>query len=141
MARLSLSLATCLILLAVSTPIQACPMEADAVIDVGLSSISTPLELGIFRGPDATYCSAWLVLDASALPSRSLVPRPRELAEELVPAAQAYGADTCEIVVLVSDDVESESGSDTDDDACWRGEFRYDGGSWSEIEEQSCYED
>jgi hypothetical protein len=139
MTRLALSLATCL-LLSIADAVLACPVEPTALVEPGLSSISAPLQLAIYGGADAGFCRAVLVLAVSELPSRRLVPRPRELAPDLVPVAEVYGAKTCEIVVLVQDDLASEADRDAADDACRRGEYRYQGDSWSELgADQPCW--
>lgn len=136
MTRLLLPLAFLLAALANATPIYstalACPAAPPpvALVDSGLSSLRTPLEVRYEPGPDGGTCYASLELLASALPSRSLVPRPRELAEELVPVAKAYGAKTCHVAVLVTDG----TGASEDEDGCWRGEYRYGVGSWTEVE-------
>jgi hypothetical protein len=144
MTRLLLSLAFLPSALANATPIHstviACGVgsEPDALVDTGLSSIGTPLEVSYYGGGDGEgACRATLHLRLSALASRSLVPRPRELAEELVPVAKAYGAKTCEIFVWLMDDVSHDADTVADDEACRRGEFRYDGGSWSTVEDDA----
>ena len=146
MTRLLLPLA--LVLSAsVQTAALACPViEPDALVDTGLSSIRTPLEVSYYGGDEGDgsggFCTAFLRLDLSALASRSLVPRPRELAEELVPVAKAYGAKTCEIAVWVNDDLHPEVDARADPDACRLAEFRYDGGSWWPLgDERPCWEE
>ena len=137
MTRSTLSLATYLVLLSIPNPVRACPVDPNALVELGLSSISEPLQLAIYGDPDPSFCRALLFLTASELPSRSLVPRPRELAQELVPVAKLYGAKSCEIVVLVRDDVEPEADRDVADDACQRGEFRFEGDAWWTVEDDA----
>jgi hypothetical protein len=143
MTRLLLPLVLLFSALANATPIYGCPViEPDALVDTGLSSIRAPLEVTYYGGgEDGGTCSALLALRVSTLPSRSLVPSPRELAEELVPVAKAYGAKTCEIAVWVTDDTDPEA-DDFAEDACRRAEFRYDGSTWWAVgDEQPCWEE
>jgi hypothetical protein len=147
MTRLLLPLAFLSSALANATPIQstalACSfgaVEPIALVDTGLSAIRTPLQVTYYGGDGGRACHALLDLSLSELASRSLVPRPRELAEELVPVASAYGAKTCEIVVWVTDDLDLEADEFEDADACRRAEFSYDAGSWWAVgDEQPCW--
>jgi hypothetical protein len=131
------SLATYLFLIVMANPSHALsclaePERPRALVDTGLSSIRTPIE--VYADPETDECHAMLRLSVEALPSRNLVPVPRELARELVPVAKAFGARTCEIAVWTIDDGASEE-ERYDEDACRRGSFRYDGGSWTTIED------
>jgi hypothetical protein len=139
--RLSLSLATYLFVLAIPNPTRSCPVfpTAEALVDAGLSSIATPLEVACFDGSEGAYCHASLDLKVSTLASRHLVPEPSELAEQLVAVAQAFGAKTCEIRVWVIDDLDPEADRYAKD-ACRTGEFRYEGRSWWAVgDEQPCF--
>jgi hypothetical protein len=140
MTRLTLSLAAWFCALIASNPARACPVDATAtaLVDTGLSALSEPLVFMTYGRPEASRCRAVLLLRISALASRRLVPRPRELAELLVPVASAYGVQSCDIFVDAFDDT-VPAAERTDEDSCWTGEFRYDGGSWSEVEaDQPC---
>jgi hypothetical protein len=142
--RLALSFATYLSVLLLPDPTRACPVvEPDALVDSGLSSIRTPIQVNYYGGgQDGGFCHARLALELSTLPSRNLVPRPRELAGELVPVAKAFGAKTCEIMVWVNDDLHPDVDALDDAESCRRAEFRYDGGSWWAIgDEQPCWEE
>src|SRR5262245_17228786 len=129
------------VLFANPIPALSCFFETSpfALVDTGLSSIATPIEV---RGdPDGSWCRASLNLSVLSLPSRSLVPAPRELAEQLVPIARVLGAKACEIRVFTDD----ESAPDEErygQDACRRGEFRYDGSTWWAVgEDGPCWEE
>jgi hypothetical protein len=113
--------------------------EPEALVDIGLSSIRTPLEVSWFGAPGDRSCAATLNLSVSTLPSRSLAPRPREIAEELAPVAAIGGAERCSIRVWVVDDIDpgAEDAGEPDPDQCWIGEFRFDGGSWWSVEEDA----
>jgi hypothetical protein len=125
----------CSIFVLLSDVSRACPVltpTREALVDVGLSSIRTALAVSIYA-LEETYCDAVLALKLSTLPSRSVVPRPRELASELAPAAKAFGAKSCEITVWVGDDTDADF---TDgDEECYRGQFRFDGASWRAVED------
>jgi hypothetical protein len=105
---------------------------SSALVDTDLSSIRTPIEVYIDR--EAGECNAMLKLAVAELPSRSLVPRPRELADRLVPVAKSFGVKTCEIGVWTYDDRAAEE-ERYSEEACRRGKFRYDAVSWSELED------
>lgn len=138
MTRIGLSLASCLLVLSTSSPARACPVDpfAEAFADAGLSSISTPLEVQLYGDPDAARCRARLLLDVSMLASRSLVPRPRELAEGLVPVARAYGAQSCAIFVEEFDGMAEGAARSGE---CRTVEFRYaDGAWWPAGDEEPC---
>jgi hypothetical protein len=86
--RTSLVSPACLISLVISELSVACPVmgepTVEALVDAGLSSIRTPLRLTVYRrddDPSGGVCIASLDLALSELPSRRLVPRPRELAD------------------------------------------------------------
>ena len=135
------SLATYLTALVIQNPTHASSYFDDptprVLVDTGLSSIRTPIE--VYADRETDECHAMLKLSVQELPSRNLVPVPRELARELVPVAKAFGSKTCRISVWAIDD----SAPDEDrysEEACRRGSFRYDGGSWSTIQDDgSCW--
>ena len=130
--RSFLLIPACLLPLLISNAVRACPMPPptyEAIVDSGLSSIRSPLHVGVYGDSADSCCHALLDLPLSTLPSRSLVPRPRELADELVPVMKAFGAKTCEVRVFAIDDRLPEEDR-YDEEACRRGEFRYDGSSW-----------
>jgi len=111
-----------------------------AVVDTGRSSIDADLEVRIDGSGDDASCSALLEIPLSKLPSRSVIPRPRELASELIPVARSYGATICQLVVWVLDDTETAGDVDGDSDACWSGSFRYDSDFWRvETEDAPCW--
>ena len=114
----------------------------EALVDSGLSSIRAPIHVVVQGHPPDAYCDATLELSLSALPSRRLVPRPRELARELVGMAKAFGVRTCAIEVWLNDDVSRDAAERVpDDEACRNGMYRFDGGSWSEvIDDRSCFD-
>jgi hypothetical protein len=122
----------CLVSFLLSEDARACSIAApdrEALVDVGLSSIREALRVGVWdREGGDPYCQASLDLELSTLPSRSIVPRPREIASELAAAARAYGAKECEITVWVTDDTNTDYSDD--EDQCYRGEYRFDGASW-----------
>lgn len=137
MLRSSLIGPFCLASFLLSDVARACPMpvpDREALVDVGLSSIRDALRVGIYdREGGDPYCQALLGLELSALPSRNVVPRPREIASEVAPVARAYGAKDCEITVWVIDDTDSDYRDG--DEECYRGEFRFDGTSWRSVED------
>jgi len=140
--RFILPLSACLFVLSLAnpTPASSCMVDSTpiALVDTGLSSIPTPLEVRV--DPEGDGCRASLSLTVSSLPSRRLVPAPRELAEQLVPIARAFGAKKCEIGVFV-DDKEAPEAERFGTDSCRRGEFRYDDGSWWAVgEDGPCWE-
>ena len=135
MLRSSLVGPLCLASFLLSDAARACPMpppDREALVDVGLSSIRTALAVAIYDF-DETYCRASLDLPLSTLPSRSIVPRPREIASEVAPVAMAFGAKNCEITVWVMDDTDADY-SDHEEE-CYRGAFRFDGASWWAVED------
>jgi hypothetical protein len=121
-------------------PAFSCPVDATpvALVDTGLSSIPTPIE--VRGGPDGSWCRASLHLSVLTLPSRSLVPVPRELAEQLVPIARAFGMENCEIQIF-TDDESAPAEERYGPDSCRRGEFRYDDSSWWAVgQDGPCWE-
>ncbi|TMA35824.1 MAG: hypothetical protein E6J87_02460 [Deltaproteobacteria bacterium] len=140
MQRLLLVLTACLFALLVSAA-RACPVmtpDREALVDVEVSSIRLPLEVGVYDDPDAPWCAAGMELAPSALPSLRLVPRPRELAGELAPVAKVLGAKTCTIMVWLNG--ESDGAATVPSEECYVGEFRFDGASWSQVEDdRSCW--
>ena len=137
MLRSSLVGPFCLVSFLLSDAARACPMpppDREALVDVGLSSIRDALSVAVYdREGGDPYCRALLDLHLSALPSRSIVPRPREIASEVAPVAKAFGAKNCEIIVWVVDDTDADFNDD--DEECYRGEFRFDGASWWAVED------
>jgi hypothetical protein len=135
MLRSSLVGPFCLASFLLSDAARACPVAIptrEALVDVGLSSIRTALAVSIYA-LEEPFCDAMLALKLSTLPSRSVVPRPRELASELAPVAKAFGVKTCEITVWVADDTDADF--EDGDEECYRGEFRFDGASWRAAED------
>ncbi|HKA15021.1 MAG TPA: hypothetical protein VKH41_08395 [Myxococcota bacterium] len=141
MLRFRIVLSACLYALSfpIASPAFACPVADPplALVDTGLSSIATPIE--VYGDPDGGSCSALLQLAVESLPSRSLVPRPHELAEQLVPVAREFGAKTCEISVWTLDDglPDDERYSE---EACRSGTFRYAERTWWAVgEDERCW--
>ena len=132
MQRSSFVGSVCLASFLLSEDARACSIAApnrEALVDVRLSSIREALRVGVWdRAGGDPYCQASLDLSLSTLPSRSIVPRPRELASELAAAARAYGAKECGITVRVMDDTDTDF--DDGEDECYRGEYRFEGASW-----------
>jgi len=149
--RTSLVSPACLISLVISELSVACPVmgepTVEALVDAGLSSIRTPLRLTVYRrddDPSGGVCIASLDLALSELPSRRLVPRPRELADAVAPVAEVFGVKSCAIGVSVEDDLDravaTDSEPEPDGEDCRRGIFEFDGSSWSEVEDDaSCW--
>jgi hypothetical protein len=75
----------------------ACPISPPptALVDTGRSSLDADLQVWIEGEGEEASCGALLSVPLSKVPSRSQVPRPRELASELVPVARSYGAKVC----------------------------------------------
>ena len=137
MQRTFLLIPVCSLPLLISTA-RACPVappDREALVDVEVSSIRLPLEVGVYDDPDAPWCRALMALAPSALPSLRLVPRPRELAGDLAPVAEVFGVKTCMIMVWVNG--ESDGAADEPSEECYVGEFRFDGGSWSTVEDDA----
>jgi hypothetical protein len=112
--------------------------EAEAVVGLDLSAIEEDVELSIYGRGDDRVCHASLWLSLSKLASRSLVPRPREIAEDIAPAARSYGAETCAVTVWFEDD--GPDADPEDPDQCWTGVYRYDGDFWrAETEDDTCW--
>jgi hypothetical protein len=137
-----LAIPASLISLALSSPANACfampDPEYEALVDVGSSSIRKALYVATWAadtGEGDAACRAHMVLSEADVPSRRLVPRPRELAESVAPVASAFGAKTCEITVWLDDSL--LAGDTSDPEECQRGTFRYDGGSWSTVEDDA----
>ena len=121
-----------------SDPVGACPVsvpDREALVDAGLSSIRDAISVAVYDREGDPYCQALLDLKLSALPSRSIVPRPREIAAEVAPVAKAYGAKNCAITVYVEDDTDTDFADDEEE--CYRGEFRFDGASWWAVEDDA----
>ena len=113
--------------------------EYEALVDVGSSSIREPLYVATYAagsGAGDVACRARIMLSDADVPSRRLVPRPRELAESVAPVASAFGAKTCEIMVWMDASLLAGDG-EPDPEECQRGTFRYDGGSWSTVEDDA----
>jgi len=110
----------------------------EALVDVGSSSIREPLYVATYAGDEGEEdsCLARMALSLSDLPSRRLVPRPRELAEALAPVANAFGARTCAIAGFV-EDIPLADDAEPDPEACQSGTFRFDGDSWSTVEDDA----
>ena len=126
------------LLLATAAPacILAEPRQ-EALVDAGSSSIREPIHVTVYG--DGDYCYALRDLPHAAVPSRSLVPRPRDLADEVAPVMQAFGVRACTIEVRSADDA---GGPDArDEGGCRRGEFRFSGGSWSTVEDDASCSD
>ena len=143
MPSFRLASTACLFLVPFAHPAPAlsCLVEETpfALVDTGLSSIATPIE--VRADPDRRWCYASLSLSVLSLPSRSIVPVPRELAGQLVPIARAFGATKCRISVFTDD--ENAPGEERyGKDACRTGEFRYDGSTWWAVgEDGPCWEE
>lgn len=139
MKRAFLLVPACLISFPLSRPAAACFVAREptnqALVDVGLSSIAEPLRVATYRDSEgAVSCVAYLTL--ADLPSWRLAPRPREIAGSLEPVAKAFGAETCEISVVLEDLVRTAD-DEMDPDGCQQGTFRYAGGSWSTVEDDA----
>jgi len=121
-----------LFVLSLSGPVPALSVASshqEVLVDTGLSSIREPIAVRVYGNGEYQNCHAVLDLLRAAPPSRSLVPRPSELARELAKVMEVLRVATCWVEVWWADDGEPEERE------CLAAEFRFDGGSWSTVED------